>query len=163
MSNYINLAADLERGVFDPLPLDSGPKKGEGRWMVQSIVTPERTDKFDLVQLTWQRMYRELSYKLSDLMQGRDEYIVTRIQSRARVYPEIVETIQLLLVLEIYGVSKERHVVMPAIPDFSYNIAGQPLEWRCGYCRTPNDPHDKTCAKCGAPRALLLHELRSQE
>jgi rubrerythrin len=28
-------------------------------------------------------------------------------------------------------------------------------EWMCEYCGTPNEKHNKTCNKCGAPRSFI--------
>lgn len=34
----------------------------------------------------------------------------------------------------------------------------RPIEWRCGYCDSPNEMVRRHCSQCGAPRATLLGE-----
>jgi uncharacterized OB-fold protein len=47
------------------------------------------------------------------------------------------------------------------LPVFKYSEEGKMIEWRCGYCSSPNVPEKRHCSQCGAPRALLIQEMQT--
>lgn len=34
------------------------------------------------------------------------------------------------------------------------------VEWICEYCHSPNETSKRFCSQCGAPRALLIQEMK---
>lgn len=117
--------------------------------------------KDEWLQHEWVDMYRKLSYEVARRAIGRNDWLLVRY------YPYIVRKddprtisalIELTLVCDIF-VAPHKDVV---IPEFRYEIIDnkpKAIEWRCGYCNSPNKVEDRHCTQCGSARALLIQEM----
>ena len=109
----------------------------------------------------WQSMYQKMAHEIARRAIGFKDYFVTRYYpfvSRGK-WGSYSDTLQLTLYVDIF-VTQHKDVV---IPDFRYEyVDNKPraIEWRCGHCSSPNEISARQCTQCGAPRALLIQEMR---
>lgn len=54
---------------------------------------------------------------------------------------------------------RDSKVTFGRVPEVRHNKLLNIDEWKCEYCGTPNPIEERSCMKCGAPRALLVHEF----
>ena len=133
--------------------------EGEGgTWGVQSLVDAHvvaQDPRF--LDYAWEQLYRKAADTIISITFGRDDYLVSRIRPLVDPYgAQSFRMITLGLRMELFFAQTERVI----IPEMVYEPnTNKVIEWRCGYCGVPNKPDERTCVKCGAPRALLLQEL----
>lgn len=116
-------------------------------------------DMDNYIQRMWQIMYEKAVREVTAIIMGRTEHFLCRyipkVYSNMGAYTA-TPGLTLRVIYEIM-VCQTSNIV---IPTFVYPEASrQPVEWRCGYCTSPNQIHDRHCTQCGAPRALLIQEI----
>lgn len=113
----------------------------------------------DIAKYRAHQMRMQLTARVVELMEEHpNEWLAMKVHPlQARENPELCTT-DLLYTMEVF--------VMPTrnayIPELVYDVFDEPkvVEWRCGHCKTPNVMEDRLCTQCGAPRALLVQELK---
>ena len=132
-----------------------------GNYWMQDIVSMHYLDRLastdqqgDFIRSVWQKLYERVLHEVAGMMLGREEYFVIRFvpkwftdyEKNEYRFSVIAEIMQAL----------EKSVVMPK---FIYDNQCRLIEWRCGYCNSPNEVKSRHCTQCGAPRALLIQEM----
>lgn len=109
------------------------------------------------VQRTWHELYRAISDQVVKMSIGRDAYLVTRMTPKIReaYYGSGFPLTEFIVQAEMFYAT-ERNFVIPIV---TYDEQFRAIEWRCGYCNSPNVIEERHCSQCGAPRALLIQEM----
>lgn len=145
--------SELQKFLPKPIEVDDGRYACEYRLHKHEISFYDGNIEFR-VQNIWEGIYFNAIHKVTSLIMGRQEHFVVRY------IPELLHDMDFLILRVVYEVmvAHTRDVV---IPTFVYEEhTTKVIEWRCGYCGVPNEIKHKTCCKCGAPRALLIQEMR---
>lgn len=119
-----------------------------------NLISPPPINEY--VARSWQNMYSQLIMKAAQLMLGRDEYYVLKFYLEVLRSPAAFD-VDLRLSMNIF-VALTHEI---GIPEFIYDPVetNMVIEWRCGYCNSPNLKEERFCSQCGAGRALLIQEL----
>ena len=113
----------------------------------------------EFVQYSWRSMYEMAVRKVTGIIMGRTEHFIVRYIPTVYHYTSLgMPSIKLRVIYELMVVPTREYI----LPVFTYSeVTHAPVEWRCGYCSSPNETKERHCTQCGAPRALLLQELTS--
>jgi hypothetical protein len=108
------------------------------------------------IQYHWRALYEMAVRKVTNIVMGRNEHFIVRYIPTAFHGRSLgMDEIKLRVIYELMVVPTKNYI----IPVFTYSeITHAPIEWRCGYCASPNEMKERHCTQCGAPRALLLQE-----
>lgn len=104
------------------------------------------------IQHAWKSIYENAVREVTNIIMGRREHFV------CRYIPTVLKEfygIRFRVVYEIMVCQTKEFI----IPTFKYSEGNEIIEWRCGYCSSPNEKKARHCSQCGAPRALLIQEL----
>lgn len=123
--------------------------------ILESLENKEHYIEF--IGSAWQRLYDQLAKQIMRKTIGRKEYFVTRF------IPHMKDEQGYMIILELRAecfVAPTRNVYIPEIIYTPTSMGWNKMkEWRCGYCRSPNEMESRHCTQCGSPRALLLQEM----
>ena len=113
----------------------------------------------DMAKYRARQLKIQLTSKLAELVEeNEDQWLAIRMHPlKVRDNPELCTT-DLLYTMEVFAMPTRNMV----IPELVYDTFDEPrvVEWRCGHCKTPNAMEERLCTQCGAPRALLVQELK---
>lgn len=150
------------RRYEDLLPKLEPVENREGRINLRQRIS---THIFDMgspaeyLQRAWLDLYRTMIEYMSRMVIGNENYLVVKFHPTVETRDYDQDTVSFHLGAEIM-VAQTANVVMPT---FVYNDAPighrKVIEWRCGYCQSPNKIEERHCSQCGSPRALLLQEM----
>lgn len=138
------------------LPEPESQRIDGNRFGQKISITLDMLDRDDMeryVAYNWRKLYIDIWNHITTCTIGQSYWVTTKF------YPEVLRgtyTLDLCLFVDIF-VSPTNKVV---VPEFIYSSWGhEPIEWRCGYCRSPNRVEERHCTQCGSPRALLIQEM----
>jgi hypothetical protein len=110
------------------------------------------------IQEVWRNLYFTVVRKIMEIQMAAPSNHFVHSRCIPLVTPpwnDLDMSIELIVKAEIF-ISSQRKINVPVI---IYDERGVAREWRCGHCDVPQDIKERTCANCGAPRALLLQEM----
>lgn len=104
----------------------------------------------------WVKMYQQVTLKIAKMMMGEDHWYVLKF------YPQILHQVN-GITMNLYcdiNVAMTQNVI---VPEYIYeNQNSMPIEWRCGHCQSVNEMKERHCTQCGAPRTMLIQEMKSE-
>ena len=120
--------------------------------------------KIEVTQELWQlereyrlyairHLYELVTRKVAGMSIGADGYIATKYSLEAERNFYSFHSVTLLLRFDCFVIPEKVHELRVYVPSFTND-----KEWGCGYCGTPQPFANRSCDKCGAPRAQLIQE-----
>jgi hypothetical protein len=167
-SRYTDLSLAFDKDMKEFLPEPVELDKLEGRYGIETMVScPVNFDWYSkddlryLIKSAWDRMYRQYADYIVSITIGRDDWLVHKATAEASwmPYESYFPAIRLRLYVDMF-VAPTRQVYVPEIV-WEYSAFGgyHAKEWRCGYCKSPNEMKERHCTQCGSPRAKLIQEM----
>ena len=159
-----------EMQKFLPAPRMDNPKDTErlgsrkfiNMDLFYMLKEPNQSYLMGMIQHFWDDLYTDVFRKLALYIIGKPDYFFTRFVPRMYTERSVnmyEDGVVLELITEIF-VAPTRNIF---IPEFVYEPVASGMsrmvEWRCGYCRSPNELRDRHCSQCGSPRAVLIQEM----
>lgn len=135
----------------------------EGKLVVQTTISDREAlfmheQRPDYLARVWRDMYITLLTRIARITIGREEHFIIKFHPLVD-YRRGDHWMSSLRLSADVMVAQTKNVVIPTIKWETIDGVYQPKEWKCGYCRVPNVMEDRSCEKCGAPRATLIQEL----
>ncbi len=159
LTEALNNQKTAREYFLELIPKVKPPVTEDGFWVVKREIDGYMSAVLDsyFIEHVWRELYIDAVRTVAEIQLAANDKTFYHVNYSPVVkYPLFPEDrYELMLRIEIF-VSGTHKVKVPVI---IYDIQGRVVEWRCGYCTTPNEVADKVCTQCGAPRALLIQEM----
>lgn len=160
LTEVLNNQKTAAQYFLELIPKTKPPVTEDGFWVVKRNLDAYNSAILDseFIKHVWRELYIDAVSAVAEMQLASDSKTFYHVNYTPFVkYPlDLFEQYELMVRIEIF-VSGTHKVKVPVMV---YDIHGRPIEWRCGYCDTPSEIKERSCTQCGAPRALLVQEMR---
>lgn len=159
LTEALNNQKTAREYFLELIPKSKPPVTEDGFWVVKRKLDGWNSAILDthFIETLWRELYRDAVAAVAEMQLSANEKTYYHVNYSPIVkYPwEAGDPYEIMVRIEVF-VSGTHKIKVPVL---IYDIQGRVIEWRCGYCDTPNEIADRNCTQCGAPRAKLLQEM----
>ena len=109
------------------------------------------------VETIWYELFKISNDLITRHQASFEGYVWSRMEPLVRTSVIYPGTLNLAVRTTLLFTHSSQPVLV--VPQIIYDGNSLLVEWRCGYCGSPQPVSRRECSQCGAQRALLLQEI----